>query len=115
MAWTSLGQVADLGGGREGGREGGVGELHVVETKKEREGGREEGNEGGRKGGRKGGEKRAYLPHECLSIRADLGDDGTELGLEAHVKHAIGLVQHQVGDAAEVGHPCGFCEGEKYE
>lgn len=65
---------------------------------------RKERKEGRREGGKEGRENN--LPHECLSVRADLGDDGTELGLEAHVKHAVGLVQHQVGDAAEVGHAC---------
>ena len=59
---------------------------------------------GRREGGKEGREN--YLPHECLSVGADLRDDGTELGLEAHVKHAVSFVQHQVGDAAEVGHAC---------
>lgn len=43
-------------------------------------------------------------PHECLSVGADLGDDGTKLGFETHVEHPVRLVQHQVGDPAQVGH-----------
>ena len=64
------------------------------------EGGREGKGEGGwvgygaGKGGKEGGRKGAHLPHECLSVGANLGDDGTELGLKAHVKHAVSFVQH---------------------
>ncbi len=35
-------------------------------------------------------------PHERLTIRADLRDDLADLRLEAHVKHAVRFVEHQV-------------------
>jgi len=42
-------------------------------------------------------------PHAGLTVRANLADDLANLGLETHVKHAVSLVEHEVGDAAEVG------------
>eukprot|EP00095_Tigriopus_kingsejongensis_P006845 maker-scaffold82_size396747-snap-gene-2.39 protein:Tk06845 transcript:maker-scaffold82_size396747-snap-gene-2.39-mRNA-1 annotation:"hypothetical protein TcasGA2_TC015389" len=42
-------------------------------------------------------------PHEHLSIRSDLLDDLTDLRLEAHVQHAVGLVQNEIGSPAQVG------------
>mmetsp|Transcript_53070 Transcript_53070/g.148993 ORF Transcript_53070/g.148993 Transcript_53070/m.148993 type:complete len:457 (-) Transcript_53070:3-1373(-) len=40
-------------------------------------------------------------PHERLPVRADLRDDPPELGLEAHVQHPVGLVEHEVGKALQ--------------
>lgn len=42
-------------------------------------------------------------PHESLTVRSDLADNLANLGLETHVQHAIGLVEHQVCDTAQVG------------
>lgn len=42
-------------------------------------------------------------PHAGLSVRANLSDNLANLWLETHVKHAIGLVENEVGDTAEVG------------
>jgi hypothetical protein len=42
-------------------------------------------------------------PQQGLPVGADLAHDLADLGLEAHVKHAVCLIQHQVGDAAQVG------------
>jgi hypothetical protein len=42
-------------------------------------------------------------PHESLTVRADLTDDLSDLGLETHVKHAISLVEDQVSYSAKVG------------
>ena len=42
-------------------------------------------------------------PHEHLPVRPDLRADLAQLGLEAHVEHAVGLVEDEVGDALEVG------------
>ncbi len=42
-------------------------------------------------------------PHECLPVRSNLRDDAPDLGLETHVQHAVGLVQHEVRAAAQVG------------
>ncbi|KAG5460797.1 MAG: hypothetical protein BJ554DRAFT_7112 [Olpidium bornovanus] len=42
-------------------------------------------------------------PHERLSVRPDLVDNLPDLGLEAHVKHAVRLVENQVRDSTEVG------------
>ena len=42
-------------------------------------------------------------PHASLTIGANLADDLANLGLETHVKHAVSLVEHEVGDAAKVG------------
>ncbi|KAH3663693.1 hypothetical protein OGAPHI_005094 [Ogataea philodendri] len=38
-----------------------------------------------------------------LSIRTDLVDNLTDLGLESHIQHSVGLVQNQVGHSSEVG------------
>ena len=43
-------------------------------------------------------------PHERLAVRPDLAHDLAELGLEAHVEHAVRLVEHEVRHAAEVRH-----------
>jgi len=37
--------------------------------------------------------------HECLPVRSDLACDGADLGLEAHVEHAVGLVEDEESDA----------------
>lgn len=42
-------------------------------------------------------------PHAGLTIRANLTDNLANLRLETHVKHAVSLVENQVGDTAEVG------------
>lgn len=42
-------------------------------------------------------------PHEHLSVRPNLFDNAPNLGLEPHVQHAVGLVQYEVGAAAQVG------------
>lgn len=42
-------------------------------------------------------------PHERLSVRANLTDNLSDLGLETHVQHAISLVENQVSNTAEVG------------
>ena len=39
-----------------------------------------------------------------LTVGSDVVADGADLGLEAHVEHAVCLVQHQVGDPLQVGH-----------
>ncbi|RUP48880.1 hypothetical protein BC936DRAFT_143756 [Jimgerdemannia flammicorona] len=41
-------------------------------------------------------------PHEGLTVRTDLLNNFADLRLETHVKHAIGFVEHEVGNAAEV-------------
>uniref|UniRef100_A0A182VNZ5 Uncharacterized protein n=1 Tax=Anopheles merus TaxID=30066 RepID=A0A182VNZ5_ANOME len=41
-------------------------------------------------------------PHQHLPVRADLAHNFADLRLEAHVQHAVGLVQHQVGAAPQV-------------
>jgi hypothetical protein len=40
---------------------------------------------------------------EGLSVRSDLGDDLSDLGLETHVQHSVGLVHDKVRDSLEVG------------
>ena len=40
--------------------------------------------------------------HERLTIGPNLANDFTNLRFEAHIKHAVGLIQHEVGDAAKV-------------
>ena len=42
-------------------------------------------------------------PHAGLTVRANLSDDLADLRLETHVKHAVGLVENQVGNTAKVG------------
>jgi hypothetical protein len=42
-------------------------------------------------------------PHASLTIRANLANDLANLGLETHVKHAVSLVENEVGDTAKVG------------
>mmetsp|Transcript_41602 Transcript_41602/g.96191 ORF Transcript_41602/g.96191 Transcript_41602/m.96191 type:complete len:232 (+) Transcript_41602:390-1085(+) len=42
-------------------------------------------------------------PHERLPIGPDLAHNLTHLRLETHVKHAVGLVKHEVGHALKVG------------
>mmetsp|Transcript_52496 Transcript_52496/g.162348 ORF Transcript_52496/g.162348 Transcript_52496/m.162348 type:complete len:392 (-) Transcript_52496:39-1214(-) len=42
-------------------------------------------------------------PHQCLSVGSDLRDNLPHLRLEAHVQHAVRLVQHEVRDALQVG------------
>ena len=42
--------------------------------------------------------KHASLP----VLRMDLVDDTSDVSLEAHVKHAVGLVEHQVSDTMHV-------------
>jgi hypothetical protein len=41
--------------------------------------------------------------HECLSIRADLRNNLSDLRLEAHVQHTVCLIQDKIRDAAKVG------------
>lgn len=41
-------------------------------------------------------------PHQHLAVWADLLDDLTDLRLESHVQHSVGLVEHQVGYATQV-------------
>jgi len=41
-------------------------------------------------------------PHQGLTIRTDLRNDLADLRLEAHVKHTISLVEHQVSYATKV-------------
>lgn len=40
--------------------------------------------------------------HESLTVRADLADDFTDLGLETHVQHAIRLVHDEVSDPTQI-------------
>ena len=40
--------------------------------------------------------------HQGLPIRPDLVDDTTNLRLETHVQHTIGLVHHEVSDTAQI-------------
>ena len=40
--------------------------------------------------------------HQRLTIRAYLADDFTNLRLETHVKHAVGLVHDKVSDTSKV-------------
>lgn len=40
--------------------------------------------------------------HERLTVRTNLADDLADLRLETHVEHAVGLVENEVSDAAEV-------------
>jgi hypothetical protein len=53
--------------------------------------------------------QRFHLFGECggeedgLAVRSDVVHNLHHLWLEAHVKHAVRFVQHQVGDPAEVG------------
>lgn len=42
-------------------------------------------------------------PHASLTVRANLGDNLADLGLETHVQHAIGLIQNEVGNTTKVG------------
>ncbi|KAI6773718.1 hypothetical protein HG531_000567 [Fusarium graminearum] len=42
-------------------------------------------------------------PHEGLSVRSDLTNDLADLGLETHVKHAISLVEDEIGNTTQVG------------
>ncbi len=42
-------------------------------------------------------------PHERLPVRTDLGHDAADLGLEAHVEHAVGLVEDEVRRPLQVG------------
>lgn len=42
--------------------------------------------------------------HEHLTVVADLRHDLLDLWLESHVKHSIGLIEHQVSAALQVGH-----------
>jgi len=42
-------------------------------------------------------------PHASLTVGANLADNLANLGLETHVKHAVSLVEDEVGDAAKVG------------
>lgn len=41
--------------------------------------------------------------HDRLPIGPDVGHDQVDLGLEAHVKHAVRLVHDQVGHTVQVG------------
>ena len=41
--------------------------------------------------------------HKRLSIRSDLIDDLSDLRLETHVQHAVGLVQDQIGATMKIG------------
>ncbi|KAH3658883.1 hypothetical protein OGATHE_006609 [Ogataea polymorpha] len=38
-----------------------------------------------------------------LTWMADLVDDLADLGLESHVQHSVGLVQHEIGHTLQVG------------
>ena len=40
--------------------------------------------------------------HQSLTIWADLRNDLPDLRLEAHIKHAIGLVHHQISDTPKI-------------
>ena len=42
-------------------------------------------------------------PHASLTVRTNLANDLANLGLETHVKHAVSLVENEVGDTAKVG------------
>ena len=42
-------------------------------------------------------------PHERLAVGTNLTNDLADLGLETHVKHAVGLVKNEVRDATEIG------------
>jgi len=42
---------------------------------------------------------------ESLSVWTDLPDDLTNLRLETHVQHAVGLVHDEIGDTLQVGLP----------
>ena len=42
-------------------------------------------------------------PHQCLSVRSDLLNNGPQLGLKAHVQHAVSLVKHEICAAVQVG------------
>lgn len=42
-------------------------------------------------------------PHASLTVGTNLADNLADLGLETHVKHAVGLVEYQVGNATKVG------------
>jgi len=42
-------------------------------------------------------------PHESLSVGSNLANDLADLGLETHVKHAISLVEDEVGNTTQVG------------
>jgi hypothetical protein len=42
--------------------------------------------------------------HNRLAVGPAVVDDPHDLGLETHVEHAVGLVEDDVGDAAQVRH-----------
>mmetsp|Transcript_24768 Transcript_24768/g.62173 ORF Transcript_24768/g.62173 Transcript_24768/m.62173 type:complete len:292 (-) Transcript_24768:358-1233(-) len=42
-------------------------------------------------------------PEKSLTIGTDLTNDLADLGLETHIEHAIGLIEHQIGDTTQVG------------
>ena len=35
-------------------------------------------------------------PQQSLTVGADLGGDLADLGLETHIEHTIGLIEHQI-------------------
>ena len=42
--------------------------------------------------------------HDRLPVWPAVVNDPHDLGLEAHVEHAVSLVEHDVGDPSQVGH-----------
>lgn len=42
-------------------------------------------------------------PHEGLSVGSDLVNDLSNLGLETHIEHSVGLIENEVGDSSQVG------------
>lgn len=47
--------------------------------------------------------KNALFKCTYLSVRADLLKNLANLGLETHVQHSVGLVQHQIGSSKKLG------------
>lgn len=41
-------------------------------------------------------------PHQGLTVWSDLVDNLSNLRLETHIQHSVGLIQHQVSDSSEV-------------
>lgn len=42
-------------------------------------------------------------PHEGLSVGSNLVDNLSNLRLETHIEHSVGLIEHQVGHSSKVG------------
>ena len=47
--------------------------------------------------------------HDRLAVRADVVDDAVDLRLEAHVEHAICLIENDVSDTVQVRYAPGVC------